>query len=77
MESTDGKTSDTASSLDRVPMTKKHKLPAKDQIQAGYDLPPLENAKAVFNGEYEIVKKLGEGAASKVYLCRSVIDQKR
>ena len=34
------------------------------------------DSRAIFNGEFEIVKRLGEGATCRVYEAKSVIDQK-
>ena len=34
------------------------------------------DSQAIFNGEFEIINKLGEGATSRVYEAKSVIDQK-
>lgn len=34
------------------------------------------DSRAIFNGEFEIVRRLGEGATCRVYEAKSVIDQK-
>ena len=76
MATTDGKLSESNFGLDPIVPQDQFIIPSKDSIKSLNHNIDKVDSQAIFNGEFEIIKKLGEGATSRVYEAKSVIDQK-